>query len=87
MVSKNYLTKGESSMKKFLCLIPLLSLTSCGTINETMQAMEANKQAIDMSTNAIEENRQAISEANRSIEENRRQLEAINKTLKKVGEQ
>lgn len=75
-------------MKKQLLLIPLagMSLTSCSMINETMCALQRNKEAIDMSTCAIEENRQAIEEANQSIEENRRQLEAINKTLKKAGE-
>lgn len=61
-------------------------LSSCGTINETMRALECNRQAIDMSTAAIDENRQAVEEANRAIAENKRQLDAINETLKKAGE-
>lgn len=75
-------------MKKQLLLIPIMGtlLTSCGIVNETMSALQRNREAIDMSTYAIEENRQAIEQSNSGIEENRRQLDAINKTLKKVGE-
>ncbi len=74
-------------MKKQLFLIVLsgLALSSCSMVNETMGALERNRDAIDMSTQAISENRQAIEEANRGIEENRRQLEAINQTLDKVS--
>lgn len=74
-------------MKKTLFLIPLLglSLSSCNMINETMSALECNRQAVEMSTWAIQENIQAIQEANRGIDENRRQLEAINKALKKAA--
>ena len=75
-------------MKKQLLLIPLISisLSSCNTINETMNAMQRNREAIDTSTCVIMENSQAIEEANKGIEENRRQLDAINKTLKKASE-
>ena len=71
-------------MKKQFYFIPLiaLSLSSCGSINDTFRALECNRQAIDMSTCAIEQNIQAIEEANRVIDENRSQLEAINRTLK-----
>lgn len=73
-------------MKKTLLFIPLLGLfTGCNTVNETLWAMQANREAIDYSTQAIEENRQAVEAANRSIAENKRQLEAINKTLQNVG--
>ncbi len=74
-------------MKKLL-LIPLMgiSLTSCGGINDSMRALEENRQAIDMSTAAIEENRLAVEAANRSIAENKRQLDSINKALQKAGE-
>lgn len=61
----------------------LLSLSSCSKVYETMDALEYNRQAIDMSTQVISENAQAIERANQSIEENRRQLEQINKTLQK----
>lgn len=67
-------------------LIGTASLTSCGGINETFQAMEYNRQAIDNSTQTIEQNICAIEAANRAIEENVRQLEAINASLKKVNE-
>lgn len=74
-------------------MIHLLILTAAGTclagcskINDTMAALECNRQAIEMSTQAICENAAAIEEANRGIAENRRQLEEINKTLKKASE-
>jgi len=75
------------SMKKNIVLIPCVGiiLSSCG-INDTFQALEANREAVDMSTYAIQENIQAVEAANRSIAENRRQLEEINKALKKAAE-
>jgi hypothetical protein len=75
-------------MKNLLLLFPLLgmALSSCG-IQDTMNSMEWNRQAIDRSTAAIQANRQAIEEANRSIAENQRQLDQINQTLKKASEQ
>ena len=74
-------------MKQMLILIPVLGLaTGCSMINETLSALENNRQAVEMSTQAINENIAAIQEANRGIAENRRQLEAINATLKKAGE-
>lgn len=75
-------------MKRLLFLMPLvgMSLSSCSIVNETMSSLEANRQAIDMSTYAIQENRQAIEDANRGIAENRRQLDEINKTLRKARE-
>lgn len=75
-------------MKKFMYLLPaiVIFLPSCNTINQTMDALEQNRQAVEMSTQAINENVEAVEAANRSIEENRRQLDAINATLKKAGE-
>lgn len=75
-------------MKKQLVLIPLLGVTlsGCGMINETMATLEANREAVEMSTWAIQENAQAIEDANRSIAENKRQLDEINKTLKKAAQ-
>ncbi len=73
-------------MKPFLFFIPLLgvALSSCSMVNESMQALQNNRDAIDMSTCAIDANTQAIEEANRGIEVNRQKLEQINNTLKKV---
>lgn len=73
----------EVRMKKMLLLFPLLgaALSGCA-VNQTLRAMECNRQAIDMSTQAICENVQAIEEANRKIDENRRELEQINQALK-----
>lgn len=75
-------------MKIQLLFFPVIgmAISSCGTINETFNALECNRQAIDMSSAAIYQNIQAIEESNRSIEENRRQLDAINKTLKNASE-
>lgn len=72
-----------------MLLIPIcgLSLVSCGKINETFEALECNRQAVEMSSCAIYENIQAIEEANRSIEENKRQLDAINTTLSETAAQ
>lgn len=73
--------------QKFI-IYPLLGLllTGCGTINRTIDNLERNQQAIDMSTAAIEENTQAVDAANQRIDENRRQLEAINDALKKASQ-
>ncbi len=68
-----------------LFLLTGASVTGCATLNETMRAMECNKQAIDMSTCVIMENARAIEETNAKIEENKRQLEAINEALKNVS--
>jgi methyl-accepting chemotaxis protein len=75
-------------MKKLLLFLPLVTvaLQGCSTINETLDALQRNREAIDRSTQVIDENREAIEAANRGIDENRRQLEEINKTLKKAGE-
>jgi methyl-accepting chemotaxis protein len=75
-------------MKKNLLFVSTIGITlsSCTMINETINALEYNRQAVEDSTRAIEENRQAIEQANRGIEENRRQLDAINSTLKKANE-
>ena len=78
-------------MQKFILLCPLLLmiLSGCNVknmVNETIYAMQANRQAIEMSTYAIEENAQAVQDVNQAIEENKRQLEAINATLKHVNE-
>jgi predicted ribosome quality control (RQC) complex YloA/Tae2 family protein len=75
-------------MKRQLFIIAAagVGLSSCAKIHESMQALEDNRQAIDISTQVIYENAQAIEEANRSIAENRRQLEEINKALKKASE-
>jgi hypothetical protein len=75
-------------MKKQLALIPLIivSLPSCTMVNETMAALERNREAVEYSTMTINENRCAIEESSRAIAENRRQLEEINKTLEKAKE-
>lgn len=76
-------------MKKKMLLIPIcgLAFAGCGKINETFDALECNRQAVEMSSCAIYENIQAIEEANRSIEENKHQLDAINKTLSETAAQ
>ncbi len=73
-------------MKKLSLLLLACSLTSCSMIQETMAALECNRQAIDRSTCVIEENIQAINQANASIAENRRQLDAINAVLRKEAQ-
>lgn len=80
------LLRGKT-MKNEMILIVLasLSLASCGKINESMQALECNRQAIDMSTQVIYQNVQAVQEANQSIDENRRRLDEINNTLKQAA--
>lgn len=71
-------------MKAHLLFIALagISLTSCGKANQTMQALECNRLAIERSTQVIYQNVQAIQHANQSIDENRRSLDEINNTLK-----
>lgn len=68
-----------------LILAAVMSLTGCGKIQETMDTLETNRQAVEMSTQVINENSAAIESANRSIQENRRQLDQINQTLKKAS--
>lgn len=68
-----------------ICLVGV-SFSSCTLINTTMNTLECNRQAIDVSTQTINENTRAIEEANSSIENNRRQLIKINETLKKASE-
>lgn len=72
-------------MKKSLIMVPLLAcvLSSC-MVQDTLNAMAANQNAIIMSTDAINENIQAVECANRAIEENIRQIQMINESLKKV---
>lgn len=74
-------------MKKLFLILPLavLTFTSCGKINETMDALESNRQAIDASTCTINENIAAIENANRGIEANTKALAEINKSLEKAG--
>lgn len=76
-------------MNKFMILLPLaaLSLSGCGKINETMDALSSNKEAIDASTATIYENIAAIQNANKGIEENTKALNEINKSLEKAGSQ
>lgn len=75
-------------MKKYLLLVPVLGLFSgCNLIQETQDALETNRQAVDASSYAIEQNIQAIEQANRGIEENRQQLEKTNAILRKAAEQ
>lgn len=61
-----------------------LTLTGCSQMDESLRAMEANRQAIEWSTCVINENAQAIEQVNHSLEENRRQMNAINQTLEKI---
>ncbi|MCB1113535.1 MAG: hypothetical protein KDK62_02140 [Chlamydiia bacterium] len=73
-------------MKKTILILPIIGavFSGCG-VQETMQNLECNKQAVQRSTCAIEQNIQAIEEANRKIDENRRQLEEINRVLKSTA--
>jgi methyl-accepting chemotaxis protein len=85
---KEYLTEVKNMKKRAFFYLPVIGLLlgSCGAINQTMQALEENRQAVEQSTAAIEENKQAIQDANRFIAENRQEIEAINRTLKKASE-
>ncbi len=75
-------------MKKYLLLVPVLGLFSgCNLIQETQDALETNRQAVDASTCAIQRNIEAIENANRGIEENRAQLQKTNEILRKAAEQ
>lgn len=67
----------------FLAVAGAMTLSSC-MINDTIQSLQANRDAIDMSTQAIYENIQAIESANRNIEENRRQIESLNAELRQA---
>lgn len=74
-------------MKKYWITAILLGVTctSCGNkLQETMDAIDANNEAIRMSTYAVHENAQAIHEATIAIEENRRQINSVNQTLKQA---
>ncbi len=75
-------------MKKHYLLLSLMGLTlpGCSMIDDSISALQRNREAIEMSTYAISENVQAVQDANRGIEENRRQLEAINKTLHEASQ-
>jgi methyl-accepting chemotaxis protein len=76
----------EVIMNKFFLIFSMTGLlSSCNMVNETISAMQNNRDAIEMSTQAIQENAQAVEEANRAIQENKRQLDAINETLKKAN--
>lgn len=71
-------------MKKgspLLLALMAMTLSGCSMIN----ALQCNREAIEMSTQAICENIQAIEEANAGIEENKRQLERINEVLSGMG--
>lgn len=74
-------------MKKKLLFLSCiaLSLSGCTMIQESMDGLECNRQAIDASTQAINENTDAIEAANRKIVENRRQLDEVNKIIEKAG--
>lgn len=71
--------------KSFLLALVSLSLTSCSSINQTFDALESNRMAIDYSTSVINENAQAIQRATIAIEHNRQQLEKINQTLNEAA--
>lgn len=85
--TKSFDIKLRSKMKKLLLLVPLVGviLSGCRMVDETIDALENNREAVDMSTCAIEENIQAIEDANQRIEANRQQLDALNQTLEKIG--
>jgi hypothetical protein len=87
-MKKEYLTKVKKMKKHAFICLPIMGLLlgGCGAINQTMRALEENRQAIEQSTTAIEENKQAIQDANRFIAENRQEIEVINRTLKKASE-
>ncbi len=75
-------------MKSFWFLLPIMPfLSSChlaDMVNEGTAAIQANREAVEMSTQAIYDNIEAIEKSNRAIEENKRKLEEINKTLSNV---
>lgn len=71
-------------VQAFLLGASALALSGCSQMDESMRAMEANRQAIEWSTCVIYENAQAIEQVNRSLEENRNQMNAINQTLEKI---
>lgn len=66
----------------FLILFLGITCTSCSKIQDTMNAIEANNQAINRSSWTIHENAEAIDEATRAILENRQEVEAANRALK-----
>jgi len=74
-------------MKKSLFLFPLvgMALTSCSMLDDAINGLEYNRNAVENSTRAINANADAIDQTNRTIDENRRQIEATNQVLEKVS--
>lgn len=73
-------------MTKQLAIVSalLLSLTSCGTMNEMLclindstEAITYNRYAIENSTQAICENAAVVNASTRTLQENRRVLESV----------
>lgn len=73
-------------MTKHLAIVCalLLSLTSCGTMNEMLcllndstEAITYNRYAIENSTQAICENAAVVNASTRTLQENRRVLESV----------
>lgn len=72
-------------MKKGLLLIPTLLtiVTSCGAVqmlDDTTDAINQNREAVEMSTQVIYQNANTIQGSNRAIDENRRRLEELSKS-------
>jgi hypothetical protein len=74
--------------KRSLIILPLalMTLTSCSTINQlncliyqSTDAINANREAVDDSTEVIRQNGALIRESTRALNENRRNLEAATK--------
>lgn len=69
-----------------LLLLPLIC-GSCGSINDTIYAMQENQQAIIRSTASVEESIRLATEANRLLKENLEHLEKINQKLRESAEE
>lgn len=74
-------------MKKSLFLFPFIgmALSGCSMLDDAINGLEYNRNAIQNSTQAINANADAIEQTNRTIDENRRQIEATNQVLEKVS--
>lgn len=73
-------------MTKHLAIVSvlLLSLTSCGTMNEMIclindstEAITYNRYAVENSTQAIRENAAVVNASTQTLQENRRVLDSV----------
>ncbi len=83
-------------MNKIIFIVPVMMaiLPGCGMVNkmncmvnESTQAIQCNRRAVEMSTRAIRQNIQAVEDSNQAIAENRRQLDAINDSMKDMNQE